>query len=505
MNEMNMKEWMSRGLIPHDEVMLKEMKDSIGSKRGYWSGAKTLKPMVAAILSTLYKVGPDIPLKPQEMINDSTRLAAAIHHKMAGTEVVPREGQASCGTDEYDGIAYKVWDEFAYTGGNEISDARYLSRGDFKKMGKGRIVRYSSQTKADEARVEHTRTLRTKLRDMFPAKERSDYSECKDFSETLLHTLSKMYEPDKMCTTLFGSFHEYIYDYKGECDWKDDKSKRCSHHEGVLYDRAVCYYTKINAGSAPVSLDEAGERRGYTYNNTRTLQFKENNGYTKRRITDGPDDILSQLVTDDWVIHYIKKVIPQMRTESRHWLVSRYESWDNAEKRRMWKGKRGHYQLSFWKSIDKRRTLSQESVENASMTGTCINGWRFDTNMSNGNTVGRWLPIKKMVVHCIGRRPSYYGTAKPILKFRTKFDAISMATTLNNLATVEERMCGGKPAEELVLTEEEIEFELGRKADPRRFTPAAAFLMLLDGTLPKDYPLTCYDIREIAPPKEVKA
>ena len=108
-NEYNIKKWKQYGLITLDDGEVNMISDKIGQVRGWSSALKPLPAMTAAIVQTLYKLGPKLTMRPKDMVNDTTRLAYLLDKtSVVSVENLPKRGQVSCGHDEFEGKAYTL-------------------------------------------------------------------------------------------------------------------------------------------------------------------------------------------------------------------------------------------------------------------------------------------------------------------------------------------------------------------------------------------------------------
>ena len=101
------------------------------------------------------------------------------------------------------------------------------------------VVRFSSQEEVDEAKRLHLANIASQFpadSDELPNKQ----WDCKTLNDNVAWIFKNMNEEQQL--EMFRRAWEWCYDYKGECAWKDDKSKRCTHHDGLLTERALVVY-----------------------------------------------------------------------------------------------------------------------------------------------------------------------------------------------------------------------------------------------------------------------
>ena len=497
-NEQTLKNWTNIGLLPENEEFLRETKTSVGTTRGYWGSAKSLRPMDSAILYTLYNVGPDITLSPKEMVNRQTRIAAGLERGCIGIQHVPMRGQESCGHDEYEGdYCYRFY-ELKWTGEEgDRPDNRYSWEANKKDAP---VVRFDSQEEADKTIAHHLRATLAKhadeCADDFTSPEH--IWDCDTWAEQCQWMLDK--QDADYWKKYLSKAYEWMHDYKGECAWKDDPSKRCSHHDGLRYENAIVAYKNFETGE----YEDYPHAYEYSY---RAKRLKREATHELVRLDDIESDV-DILPSDELVIETIKRTIPKMKTESRPWIQSTYQKWDSSTKEYTYHGKRGYYSLAFWSSIGNQRHLQQVSNENRGLEGTVINGWKFATHShySSGNVHGEWVPTNELYFYFITRKTDYEGYPRysdDCLSFRTEEEAKKAADMLQGMLCVDYHMWKGKPTSPLIVGKESMDLKLHRDADPRRYTPESTLKMLWDGKVPDDFDAQgqVYESK----PREVKA
>jgi len=457
-SEYNIKKWKQYKLITLDDGEVNMISKKIGDVRGWSSSLKSLPAMTAAIIQTLYKLGPKLTMRPKDMVNDTTRLAYLLDKtSVVSVDNLLKRGQVSCGHDEFEGKASTFYQmEYKFSKKEEIF-ANY-DKYDWKKVGAGKFIRADTSKEMEELKEEHYLKEQKRLLEKY---DLVDYK----FPEGVERT-AEMYFKKYMFNFLRSSYDtsssfryrlfDDKYSYKGECAWKDNKDKRCSFHNGLQYEMVL--------------IDKKGKRLSDIENLSDWLQTK---------------------CTDDDVIKAIKKAIPKMKTESRDWLMS---TWGGRDEEGKWihnlHGTRGHYKLTWWSSIEAMKKAQEDSVIYKARDGTLLNGWRFKaikSHYSSNNYKGEWVPVTPLKKYSITYEKSY--STKVLLTTFDRDTAEQLVQFLSSLKPnfVSDRMVvEGKviipvSLNKLAIREDVLDIHLEADADPSKYTPTQALALIRSG------------------------
>ena len=459
-------------------------------RKSRWGNEKTMNATTAAIINTLYSAGPDLALAPKDMVNDATRRATAIDLRLLDIRILYKRGQESCGHDEYDGTAYTLFDSLYIP--ERIDDLTNRYRWNTGKDIDGEyvyvnshIARYDSHEEAKEGNRQHILNYVESLK--ADCMTDTDWSG-KSMSETTtrderLDWMLQRWDDARWVSHLAHRMTQDKRRYKGECAWKDDQSKPCSHHDGRLNETVLMYYKNTEGKHISGCTAMFG------------ISLRE--GYTQHYLDEVEDEakFIKSLVSDEAVVSHIKECIPKMKTESRDWLVSTYttsqyklkdesepDTYTNREYYEVKHGKRGHYQLTWWHSFkqeDKRKREKEEAQrqyeEDQTRHGLEVNGWKFYAD----KRASKWQPINPVIAYeVVGFR------------FLQREKAHQFVI---NIAAWQTYMVGPKMDKygaEIDTTVKEISIgvSLGADTDPKLYTPRELVYAQYRGTrLPEGY------------------
>ena len=459
-------------------------------RKSRWGNEKIMNATTAAVINTLYSAGPDLALAPKDMVNDVTRRATAIDLRYLDIRYLDKRGQESCGHDEYDGIAYKMYDSlYIPEDMNDLCNRYRWERGKYTdgkwSHNKYNIVRYESETEAQEDKNQHVLNYVESLKESYMTD--TDWSN-KSMNETTtrderLDWMLQNYSDGQWTSLLRYKMCDWISNYKGECAWKDDDTKHCSHHDGRRAETVLMYYK--NADGAFVT------------GRTAMLGTSLRKDYTQYYLDEVEDEakFIKSLVSDEIVISHIKKQIPKMKTESRDWLISNYtvskyklkdesepDTYANRKYYEVKRGKRGHYQLTWWHSFkqedEKKRKeaeIKRQYEEDQNRHGLEINGWKF--NAAHGDS--KWRPANPVIAYEV------LG-----LRFLDQATAIRFATSLGGWRNmmIGPKMNKGGAVIDAQFKEVTVKVWLSAKSDPQLYTPSELMWHLYNNTsLPDDY------------------
>ena len=461
-------------------------------RKSRWGNEKTMNATIAAIINTLYSAGPDLTLAPKDMVNDVTRRATAIDLRLLDIRCLDMRGQESCGHDEYNGLAYKLFDSLVIpesvdgvTNRYKWSTGKYID-GVYVKNN-SRIVRYDLREESTVGNSYHILNYVESLK--------ADYMTDTDWSgksidetttrDERLDWMLQRWDDNTWNRLLAYKMCDNLHNYKGECAWKDDKSKHCTHHDGRLNETILMYYKNTEG----------------KYISGRTAMFGTSlrEAYTQHYLDEVEDEakFIKSLVSDETVISHIKACIPKMKTESRDWLISTYtksqyklkdenepDVWANREYYEVKHGKRGHYQLTWWgwfkQEDEKKRKEAEEKrryEEDQTRHGLEVNGWKFHA----GQQASKWRPTNPVIVYEVAG-----------FRFLRHADALLFAKTVEGWR---KQMVGPKMDKrgaliDVGVKEVTVKLRLGANTDPKVDTPRELTHYQYNNTpLPENY--TC--------------
>jgi hypothetical protein len=458
-------------------------------RKSRWGNGKTMNATTAAIIDTLYTAGPDLTLTPKNMVNDATRRATAIDLRLLDQRQLDKRGQESCGHDEYDGLASAFYASLSIPKDidglrNRYKWLRYEKGPNGWDYYESKVVRCDSHEELKEAKRQHVLNYVESLK--------ADYMTDTDWSgkgmgetttrDERLDWMLQRWDDKTWLDILSYKMCDDMYSYKGECAWADP-SKHCSHHNGRLNETVLMYYK-----------NKDGESYSGHYAMSGTLLRK---GYTQHYLDEVEDEVkfIKSLVSDETVLSHIKACIPKMKTESRHWLRSKYTTseyrlkdiyepdvWANREYYQVRHGKRGHYQLTWWgwfKQDDEKKRKEEEAQrryeEDQTRHGLEVNGWKFHA----GQQASKWRPINPVIVYEVAG-----------FRFLAQATAFQFAT---HVEAWRKQMVGPKMDKhgaviDVEIKEVEIKVRISANTDPKLYTPhELAHYQWYNKPLPDDY------------------
>ena len=410
--ELSYNKWKTWGVVESKNEKLRRM---IGST-SRWGGPKALPPMVAAVLCTLYKAGPDIVLTPKDMVNQYTRRAHALAAGKLQMTTIDLRGQTSCGVDEFEGSLLTMHQLYAPSSGGYLTDTYAWKAGRWDSESNWQSapmeqVRFTyndegtqefteSGMSVDEIKDEFLENYLDGLKESYVTSdedisiENVDRDNRDEYLEYLLKTNKIQWWRSLFSYRMF----DMSWSYTGKCGWENKRHENgsyCSHHYGSQTEQVLVYKDE---DSNDCYLDEY----------------------------EGDEEkLIADMVSESNVIKSIKAAIPKLKTESRRWIKSTWatteytlkdENEPDAYKNRdfypVQHGKRGHYTLTHWSRFaaeDEREAKSKQLVR---QNGTISNGWVFVTNNSPKPSEGWWEPVDPIY---------HYSTFE--FTFRTKVDA----------------------------------------------------------------------------------
>ena len=433
------------------EDELKQIAQCIGGpgNRRSWNrlGFK-LPPMQLAIIDTLYDAGPDVTMRPKDMVNDLTREAWLLSFAGQWTDAnVPNRLQTSCGHDERNTELITLYD---------------YSTTEFDEHGYLPVRTVVGEFYLDEVPYAHEDVEFNSKSDVYEwaQKKASEYKFVKESDGIEYRRMPRYYDWFK---------HE---SYKGECLWEDKtipnlpKQKRvgqnysyflrCKHHAGYDNEYAIVKRTDYSA-----FYDEQD----------------------RQALIDAADD--------KKVLALIKATIPKMKTEARQWLKSTYvyhgytlkdESQPDVHANREYyqenRGKRGHYSLAWWENIV-QMTKSMERGKNIlAREGEVINGWVLKVQRSSdGNHQGEWANNEEIFSYNILCTGSNYRSTGNVGSFLDKSERDQWFTILKGMGCVQTNRSEGH----FKKTNNEVVIGLAYEADPSQFNPVEALTSYING------------------------
>tara|TARA_R100000234_G_scaffold95834_1_gene64115 strand:- start:217 stop:1623 length:1407 start_codon:yes stop_codon:yes gene_type:complete len=462
----------------------------------------------AAIINTLYSAGPDLTLAPKDMVNDVTRRATAIDLRFLDIRCLDKRGQESCGHDEYDGVASQFYNALSIPKDIDALTSTYKwltyeqAPDGTWEYHESKIVRFDSREELAEPKRQHILNYVESLK--------ADYMTDTDWSgkgigetttrdERLDWMLQRWDDADWVRLLSYKMFDD-MYGYKGECAWKDDKSKRCTHHDGRLNETILMYYKNTEGKyiSGRTAMIGTSLRKGYTQHYLDELEDESGKREAK---------FIKSLVCDETVLSHIKACIPKMKTESRDWLLSNYTTseyklkdenepdvWANRDYYKVKHGKRGHYQLTWWrwfKQDDERKRKEEEQArryeEDQTRHGLEVNGWKFHA----GQQASKWRPINPVIVYEVAgfrflQHPNALRFAHAVEGWRVHMVGPKMEGKHGAVIDVE-------------IKEVEVKLWLRATTDPKLYAPHSLLWHLyINSPLPENYYCTqiCTHVEE---------
>jgi len=431
---------------PRDKQTKLMINEAMGNKGNRWRTERfPVSAMQTAILDLLYDAGKDRTYSPKQMLNTSTRLAYLVD-KCWGIHHIHNRKQTSCGHDEVEYEIYKLYDFDPKT--NERTTVYEGKKGE----------KYADLTELSEAAV--------KLRDAHVALGGSERWE-----------------------------HRYYNDstYKGQCAWDNKRHPEtdlpCKHHQSAISETVIGQYKHRETGN--------------------TLQSLMRDTYYHRRIIDDADSYdlviwdeqdhaeILKGVDDSDVLDAMKYAIRQMKTESRPWLQSNYEEYNRETKQHEYKGKRGHYRLGLWWSIERQQKQAIETAESIALDGTELNGWTYTTTTySKNRTEGRWqgtVPVYGISPNAKPKDAIAVGWTTETMLWRYKQQAEDVCKLLNTGRLSRDYM-NGEPKEQCSVVEIEKTVELQHTHIDlvKQYTPSQYYFMCHEGDIPAEQNHICY-------------
>ena len=419
----------------------------IGGKGSYSWNKKDfeLSAMQMAIIDILYDAGKDKTFSSKHMLNRKTREACLLDRDWVVTNVHNRK-QTSCGHDEVEYEIYLLYDFDPKT--NERTTVYEGKQGE----------KYADTTELSEA-----------------ADELRDEHVALGGSERWAHRYSEE-------TT-----------YKGKCAWDNKRHSGtnlpCKHHGATASEPVMGQYKHRETGHIRQSL--------------------YNTGYYSRHITDADAyDLLIwdeqdhaeflKGVDDSEVLDAIKYAIRQMKTESRPWLESNYQDYNQETKEWEFKGKRGHYRLSWWSSIEAEEKTKVLTEINIAKAGEVNNGWTFTISGSNSYNQPRVVSGDwQGTVTVYGVKGSEYYDKDTVftqeIYWQTKEEASLVCKLLNSRTRITSHYHDYEPSDKATVYEKECAVGLGdiHASICNLYTPKQYYKMCHNGLLGQQYNMEC--------------
>jgi hypothetical protein len=435
------------------EDELKRIAQCIGgpSNRRSWDRTSfKLTPMQLAIIDTLYDAGPDVTMRPKDMVNDLTREAWVLScpdHGWTDAQVQHRL-QVSCGHDERDTELIILYD---------------FSTTEMKENRSGPVRTKVGEFYLDEGPYAHEDVEFNSKDDVYK------------WAQKKAHDYKFVGETDDSYRSRMPNYYFDWYDnhnYKGECLWEDKvipdlpeqrqgKSNyayhlRCKHHQGPQYEYAIVKRTDYS-----VFYDE------------QDLQP------------------LIDAVDDKDVLSLIKETIPKMKTEARQWLQSTHvhyayrlkdesqpDVYANREYYSEQRGKRGHYSLAWWEAIVQVTKAMERGKKILAREGEVINGWVLKVERSSdGNHQGEWANNEEIFnynILCTGSGSRSTGNVGSFLK---KSERDQWFTILKGMDCVQTNRNEGHFKKSF----NPVTIALAYEADPSQCTPVEVLTSYIKG------------------------
>ena len=419
-----------------------------GNRRSWNRIGFKLTPMQLAIIDTLYDAGPDVTMRPKDMVNDLTREAWVLSHAGWIDAHVQNRLQVSCGHDErrtqliilYDFSTTEIDEDLHGPARTKVGEF-YLDEGPYAHEG----VEFNSRDDVYKWAQEKAR----------------EYKFVGEKDDTYRHRMPR--------------HHFYWYDnqdYKGECLWEDkiipdlpvqkrgghaySYRLRCKHHAAPDHEYAIVKKTDYS-----VLYDEQDRQA------------------------------LIDAVDDKRVLSLIKETIPKMKTEARQWLKSKdvhhaYRLKDesqpdvyaNREYYSEGRGKRGHYSLGWWGLIVQATKAMERGKKILAREGEVINGWVLSVqHSSDGKHQGEWVnneSISSYNILCSGSGSRSTGI---IGSFLDKSERDQWLTILKRMDCVQTN----RRENHFIKTNNEVVIGLAYEADPSQGTPVEVLTSYING------------------------
>ena len=430
---------------PRDKQTKQMINEAMGNKGNRWHTVRfPVSAMQMAILDRLYDIGKDCTLNAKQMLSEGTRLAYVVD-KDWGLHHIHDRKQTSCGHDEVEYEIYTLYDFDPKTG--------------------ERTTVYEGK-EGEKYTFEELKEAAWKLRDAHVALGGIERWE-----------------------------HRYYNDstYKGQCAWDKEHHPEtglpCKHHRGKRNETVIGQYKHRETGHIRQSL----YNKSYWHNR----RIEDADSYDLVIWDEQDHAEILKGVDDSEVLDAIKYAIRQMKTESRQWLESNYEEYNRETKQYEYKGKRGHYRLGLWYSIEHQRKQAMESAENIALKDTELNGWTYTTTTYSANrTEGRWqgtVPVYGVSSNAKPKDALTVGWTTETMLWRYEQQAEDVCKLLNTGRLSRDYM-NGEPKEQLSVVEIEKTVELQHIHIDlvKEYTPSQYYFMCHEGDIPAEQNHICY-------------
>ena len=431
-----------------DEV--KQITQCIGgpSNRRSWNRTSfKLTPMQLAIIDTLYDAGPDVTMRPKDMVNDLTREAWVLSHADWINAQVQHRLQVSCGHDERDTEIITLYD---------------YSTTEFDEHGYLPVRTKVGQFYLDEVPYVHEDVEFNSKYDVYEwaQKKTSEYKFVGESDGTEYRRTPRNYD--------------WYNDqrYKGKCLWEDkvipdlpeqrsgqsnySYHLQCKHHQGPQYEYAIVKRTDYS-----VFYDEQDRQA------------------------------LIDAVDDKDVLSLIKETIPKMKTEARQWLQSTHvhyayrlkdesqpDVYANREYYSEQRGKRGHYSLAWWEHIVQVAEAMERGKKILAREGEVINGWVLKVQRSSDEKHrGEWVNNEEITSYNILCAGSGSRSTGNIGSFLDKSERDQWFTILKGMNCVQTNRSEGHFKKSF----NPVTISLAYEADPSQCTPVEALASYING------------------------
>ena len=405
-----------------------------------------LSVMQMAIIDLLYDAGKDRTYSPKQMLNRKTREAYVLDRDWTVTSIKNRK-QTSCGHDEVEYDMYTLYDYDPKT--NERTTVYQGKQGE----------KYANDIELEAAAEA--------LMDIHVALEGNS------------------------------NWKRHYYDvstYKGKCGWEDSRHPEtklpCKHHKSAVSEAVVVNYRHKETGHIMQSL--------YTTSSYYNRPINDVDSYDTVIWDEQDHTEFLKGVGDSEVLDAIKYAIRQMRTESRPWLESNYQDYNQETKEWEFKGKRGHYRLTWWSSIEAEEKTKVLTEINIAKEGEVINGWTFTISGNNSYNQPRVVSGDwQGTVTVYGVKGSEYYDKDTVFKheihWRTEEEASLVCKLLNSRTRITSHYHDYEPSDKATVYEKEYTVGLDNAyaAICNLYTPKQYYKMCHNGLLGQQYNMEC--------------
>lgn len=391
-------------------------------------------PMDAAVAYTLAKSGKDAMLKPDEMVNEYTKMAACMMTRKVGWGEVPDPRVKSCNHDMIEAHIYSFLQPKKTNNGHITWQSQHSGSmaSWLKENGATKEILALASFRTEQSLNVDNQTAMKIL--MTPK-----YTPLRLFIEKVLDSKIWLLNSDRSTTIAMNRKFT-----TGICKWKDDAKKLCAHHDKPKIKDWVMIRAKNEDGK--VTEDSGFMELWSRERHEASVHRGWNNDQVANTLGRGISDRISPSRVVLWsevsrsFSHMIERHDPKLvvreikqslrRMSSRNFNVVRKEGMRNQAK----------YTWKEWGWLTNMQAWVAQTSKKNRKEGDLVNGWKyvkFNSRRSYGHEIAyfRWQQAEEQKTFSVKvKGGGYYEKVVLPYRFKTKNDAIQFKQFLSMMA-----------------------------------------------------------------------